>query len=80
MTIVVKCPHCDEYITVEEKDLNCRIFRHAVYRHNMQPIHPHASKQTCQDLIQSGSIWGCGGPFKIINKNGEEIAEICDYI
>ena len=78
--IIVNCPHCNIPIIIAVNDLNCRIFRHAVYRHNMQPIDPHASKETCTQLLQTNKIWGCGGPFRIVNKNEEEIAEICDYI
>lgn len=79
-TVVVECPHCGDTIIINTKDINCRIFRHAVYKHNTEPIDPHASKDTCTDLLRRGAIWGCAGPFRLVNKDGVEIPEICDYI
>ena len=79
-TIVTECPHCGDTILIDTKDINCRIFRHAVYKHNTQPIDPHASKDKCESLKRDSLIWGCAGPFRLVNKNGKETAEICDYI
>lgn len=71
---IVICPHCGEYAIIVE--INCTIFRHGVYKTNMQPINPHASKEECERLLASGEIYGCGKPFKYDGKN----VEICEYI
>jgi len=64
-------------IIVELKDLNCRIFRHAVYKETGEPIPPHAPKEECDRLFDNGLIYGCGKPFRI-NENND--IEVCDYI
>jgi hypothetical protein len=74
------CPHCNETFIVSKKDINCAIFRHAVYRHNMMPINPHEKKEICESLLEQGKIYGCAKPFKILQKNEEYTTEICDYI
>ena len=42
--IIVKCPHCELMIFVFINEFNCRIFRHGIYKHNMQQIDPHLPK------------------------------------
>lgn len=78
--MLVKCPNCYEF--VEILALNCRIFRHGVYKHNMEQISPHSSKIDCENLVQNDQIYGCGKPFKLtfneISNKFEAI--ICDYI
>jgi len=78
---IFECPHCNQFIEVPINEINCRIFRHAVYKHNMAPIHPHATQLECDKLLQTEQIYGCSKPF-ILNKNqeGNLIVEICDYI
>ena len=71
---IITCPHCGEYAIIAE--INCAIFRHGVYKTNMQPINPHASKEECERLLANGEIYGCGKPFKYDGKT----IEICDYI
>lgn len=69
---VVVCPHCQEYIVIQE--LNCGIFRHGVIKTTGQQLPSHASKEECeayQDLI-----YGCGKPFEIRNQKIRK----CDYI
>jgi hypothetical protein len=39
--LVFPCPHCLELTTVLKKDINCRIFRHAVYKDNFEQVDPH---------------------------------------
>lgn len=73
--IVVVCPHCKQIVLIEQ--LNCRIFRHGVIIETGNQIDSHASKEVCDNLIKSKSIYGCGKPFQIIDGN---IAVICDYI
>ena len=81
------CPHCNGGIIVEKNQLYCRIFRHGVYKANMQQMNPHMPKQECERLIQSNQIVGCGKPFRVVNgpnvngPNGiEKVAVVCDYI
>jgi hypothetical protein len=79
--LIVKCPHCNEYIIIAQ--INCAIFRHGIYKHNLQQIDPHTSKEKCDLFIINNEIYGCGKPFRIkkININSNEwISEICDYI
>ena len=83
---IVECPHCQGTIIIAQNELNCRIFRHGVYKINMQPIHPHAPKIECDRLVQEDLIFGCGKPFFVKdNENSENqqnhiIAIECDYI
>lgn len=78
--IIVTCPHCSEYIVIHEKETNCRIFRHGVYKSSMKQIHPHTPKDECDRLVRNNQIYGCGKPFKLVSQNNIETAIICDYI
>ena len=80
--IIVVCPHCNELAQIYKNEINCRIFRHGVYKANMQQKNPHMPKQECERLIQSNQIVGCGKPFRVVNgPNGiEKVAVVCDYI
>jgi len=79
--LILTCPHCSGIVLVARSDMNCRIFRHAVYASTMQPIPPHASLQECQQLLSSGTILGCAGPFQIIEAPGNTlVAQACPYI
>jgi len=73
---IIKCPHCNDNIIIYHTDINCKIFRHAVYKHNLQPINPHSSKQICDDLVLNNQVFGCAKPFTFDGIN----AKICDYI
>jgi hypothetical protein len=78
--LIVKCPHCDEYIIIEK--LNCCIFRHAVYINTQKQINPHTPQDICEQLVKDKLILGCGKPFKIIvdvNDDDKITTEICDY-
>ncbi len=76
--LVIECPHCNEPILIEQ--LNCKIFRHGVYKSTNQQINPHLSKNKCDELILNNLIYGCGKPFKIITNDDKFKVEICDYI
>ena len=71
------CPHCAGCIIVHHNELNCRIFRHGVYRDSHQPISPHASKEECDRLLAENLIEGCGKPFRVTDTME---AVVCDYI
>jgi len=77
---IMKCPHCELYIQIYHNELNCRIFRHGVYKHDMNPINPHLDKENCERLFSEDKIYGCGKPFRIVDINGEKQIEVCDYI
>ena len=78
--IIVICPHCEQYILIYKNDVNCAIFRHAVYKNNYIQINPHMSKEMCDKLAQENQIIGCGKPFRLVLENNEFRAIICDYI
>lgn len=75
---IILCPHCNTYIEIEQ--INCAIFRHGVFKVNNIQIDPHLDKISCEKLINSGLIYGCGRPFKIENINNVLVATICEYI
>jgi len=74
-TYIFECPHCKDYVTVLKTDINCRIFRHAIFK-NGSTFNPHASKIECEQSLQNGLIWGCGKPFIF---DGTTV-QICGYI
>lgn len=78
--IIIQCPHCKDYILVFKKELNCKIFRHGIYKDTMKQINPHLKKDECDKLINQNLIIGCGKPFQIIEENGSFKPIICDYI
>jgi hypothetical protein len=73
------CPHCKEEIIVIKKELNCRIFRHGIYKNNYQQVNPHASFDECKYLIENNLIFGCGKPFEVVEHNNSLIAVVCEY-
>ncbi len=75
--MIIKCPHCKDEIYIDKKDLNCRIFRHGVYKKTLKQINPHLKKKLCDDLFNKKLIYGCSKPFRIDEKNN---VVICDYI
>ena len=78
--IIVECPHCKDLISILENEINCGIFRHAVYKENMKYINPHATYDECQELIKNNSIYGCCKPFKLIKIDYYYYTVKCDYI
>ena len=82
--IILECPHCKGVVVVLEKQLNCKIFRHGIFKKNGMQIDPHLKKIDCDMLLRDKKIWGCGKPFKVfetnLNKSKKYYTEICDYI
>ena len=76
------CPHCDNLIQVEKNQTNCKIFRHGQFKSTGEQLPPHSSKQLCDQVAASGSIHGCGKPFRLVPDDNGIITtvEICDYI
>ena len=75
--MIIKCHHCDCEILISK--INCKIFRHGVYKNNFKQIKPHLDKDSCDKLIQNNLIYGCGKPFELILNNNQYIAIKCDY-
>lgn len=78
--IIFDCPHCHKPILVYNKDLNCRIFRHGIYKNTYKQIDPHLEKKRCDDLVEKEEIYGCGKPFRIVGDHDNYYIEICEYI
>jgi len=75
-SLVFECPHCNESIVVQRNEINCAIFRHAIFRDTLEPIDPHASKEACDALVRNEKVHGCGKPFRLVN----DVPEVCDYV
>jgi hypothetical protein len=76
--IIVICPHCLCEIIIAE--VNCQIFRHAVYKITGDQMSPHASKEECDKASMNHEIYGCGKPFRIDIIDNKWVATSCDYI
>ena len=86
------CPHpeCGGMVEVPPNQLNCKIFRHGIYKTTIPntivkkglQVHPHAPKQLCDYLRDNDLVYGCCKPCRVttINADGSLTAEICDYI
>jgi hypothetical protein len=75
VALIVTCPHCGDPVIIEQ--INCRIFRHAVYKNTGEQMDPHASKEVCDKARMDGIIYGCGRPF-FLDASG--CAVVCVYI
>lgn len=75
---IFTCPHCDGHIQVEKTKVNCAIFRHAIYKKNLNQVNPHLDKETCDRLVKEDAVYGCCKPFRI--NVDMKVVEICDYI
>lgn len=80
MIYIYDCPHCDGTIETEEKEINCKIFRHGVYKKNGKQINPHEKKEICDELYEKKEIYGCGKPYCLVKHEDTYKPEICDYI
>ena len=78
--VILKCPHCKEYVLIYKNEFNCKIFRHAYYIENYKQIDPHMNKKTCDKLLKENKIYGCGKPFQLIIHNNLYKLKKCDYI
>ncbi len=78
--IYLDCPHCGHLFMTTENTLACAIYRHAVLKSNMEQINPHSSEEECKNFIDNDLIYGCGKPFRVIKKDNNYEAIICDYI
>jgi hypothetical protein len=77
---IFNCPHCLDTIIVHEKELNCQIFRHAVYKDNYIQVDPHLNKNDCDKLLLENKVYGCCKPFEIIKDDNNNLIVIkCEY-
>lgn len=74
------CVHCGEPFIIARKDFNCKILRHGVIKETEKQMDPHAKKETCEELVQKGLLYGCGKPMRIVSKGDEYSVEMCEYI
>ena len=80
------CPHCFGLVKVAVKDLNCRIFRHGMFKKNGKGINPHLPKKKCVDLVKKACIYGCAKPFQFFGGGKDApddlecVVKECDYI
>lgn len=59
----VNCPYCDGKVEILE--LNCRIFRHGIFKETGRQIGQHLKEDFVNKLLNENKIWGCGLQFKI---------------
>ena len=78
--LIFYCPWCNGTIVVKQNELNCKIFRHGMYKNNGKQMDPHLSKQLCDEAIENDLIHGCGKPFRVTGSGDDLITEKCDYI
>ena len=78
--LIVQCPHCLQYLIVAKKEVNCKIFRHAVFKTNFKQIDPHSKKEICDTLAQKQAVYGCSKAFRLVAKADGFYPEKCDYI
>ena len=70
--LLFPCVHCQCFIEVLEKEINCGIFRHGSV-HNVV-IPPHSNEQECIRLSKLKGAVGCFQPFRIVKTNTK-----CEY-
>jgi len=80
--LVFACPQCGGTVVVQRSEVNCKIFRHGVFRATGEPVPPHASEAECSEWTKTESIWGCGKPFHLVpdSDTGALVAKTCGYI
>ena len=76
---IYKCPHCDLFIQVLEKEINCQIFRHGVLKDSYKQMNPHAPKSECDRLAREGLIHGCGKPYEMYKVGTQYKVRKCEY-
>ena len=78
--LVFPCPHCLDLIMVMKKEMNCRIFRHAIYKDGFGQVNPHLNQSLCQSLTINKMVYGCTKPFQLLHNNDNYEVVKCDYI
>ena len=75
-SFIFLCPHCNLTCFVKKEDINCQIFRHAVFKKDFKFVPPHSSKEECDRWVKEDLIYGCGKPLRF---DGVKVS-IIDYI
>ena len=78
--IYVSCPHCHAMIQIKHNEMNCKIFRHGIYKSSSKQIDPHLCEEECKRLVFENVIYGCGKPFQLIKQSHTYEAISCAYI
>jgi hypothetical protein len=80
--LIFQCPHCRDFVEISRNEINCRIFRHGVFKNTFEQINPHSSKYDCDKYSSNDMIFGCGKPFMLVELNaGNNYTVVkCDYI
>lgn len=73
---LITCPHCQGIIQIYKHEIQCKVFRHGIYKHNGNQMNPHTPKEECDKVFHNQEIYGCGKPFRFDGKH----VTICDYI
>lgn len=74
------CPHCLCEAEVLQNQVACKIFRHAAFKANKQPINPHCPKAQCEENLAKDLVYGCTGPFEFNSQPGGGFkVQICEY-
>jgi hypothetical protein len=68
--LIFDCPWCGGSVVVARREVNCRIFRHAVRRVDGVAVNPHMREEEMRGLLATQAVWGCGNPFRLV---GEEL-------
>ena len=71
-----QCPHCHLFCQVSQQEINCKIFRHGIYKRDFSFLDPHASKEVCDRVKSENLIWGCAKPFRF---DGQTVMP-CAYV
>ena len=79
-TYIFQCPSCLDYIIVNINEINCKIFRHGIFKNSNNQIDPHTSKVDCDKYVEQDMIFGCGKPFCLKDIGDKWYVDICDYI
>ena len=72
---IFPCPHCLALIKVKAGELNCRVFRHGIYRKNFKGIPAHLPKNKCEELVRRACIIGCAKPFEFFGGGKGNLAD-----
>ncbi len=75
--VFVTCPHCEYLVGILQ--INCRIFRHAVYIGSGIQVNPHLPKNECDTLVSEGKVYGCCKPFELVTQDNVLVAIACEY-
>jgi hypothetical protein len=80
VSCIYECPHCRCYVETRLDQINCKIFRHGVFKAGGAQIDPHLCRAECDRLVANDAIYGCGRPYILHFEGGQWQARACDYI